>query len=490
MPDGTQQSRAGTSMRTDMKKCPRCGKLMPNEMMKCMKCGFVFAPAGEEVVSAASGVDKESDEGLPIRKPKKPGEEEKSNQTEEEAAREEDRGVEEKPEKGKEPETPEGGMPELEEEAGKGAKAGLEKGAKGAVEKKAAGAEIEKGAEAGLRKGAKIAGKEILGAGAKTAVTTGGRALAAGAASTGPPGWLILALIILLPFIILIVIILILMLVGIIMWFFHKGPISLKMPVNYNVPEYKQVLEEYKKYASEIDPKTGKPRLEIADPLDREFIEKGHPEIGQIDIRLLKTLVYLASKFEHIKVSHIISEYINMPGTEDNSDFIKAVISRQIWAHKQGQAADITEINSVNKYCVCQSPPPEGCGCEYIPVQVAWQDPVPEVPASIINPMCDFTSQSGPCCKDCYQPTAQANVHNLIKALLEMPAALNDQENMFVRQLITYSYERDVKPFETGAEKPTLDEVYGEEHYPQFPNYGLFALPDYPYMVDHVHIGF
>ena len=99
----------------------------------------------------------------------------------------------------------------------------------------------------------------------------------------------------------------------------------------------------------------------------------------------------------------------------------------------------------------------------------------------------------GGCTTSCYRPKAREKVHQVTKELLEMPSAdiprlgLPDLIGMRVTQLIVWSYERDVLPFETGAEKPTLDEVYGPR---PLTNTGLFATTGHNYLLDHIHIGF
>lgn len=99
----------------------------------------------------------------------------------------------------------------------------------------------------------------------------------------------------------------------------------------------------------------------------------------------------------------------------------------------------------------------------------------------------------GSCNTACYRPKAREKVHQVTKELLQMPSAdiprlgLPDPINMRITQLIIWSYERDVLPFETGAETPTLDEVYGKR---PLPNYGLFATTENNYLLNHIHIGF
>lgn len=79
-----------------------------------------------------------------------------------------------------------------------------------------------------------------------------------------------------------------------------------------------------------------------------------------------------------------------------------------------------------------------------------------------------------------YRPEARHKVHLVIKELLDMPFVLDDID-LRVTQLITYSYERDVRPFERDG---TLDKVYGRN---RSRNFGLFAMKE---ASDHLHIAY
>lgn len=79
-----------------------------------------------------------------------------------------------------------------------------------------------------------------------------------------------------------------------------------------------------------------------------------------------------------------------------------------------------------------------------------------------------------------YRPEARRKVHLVLRELLDMPFALNDID-LRVTQLITFSFERDVQPFEADG---TLDRVYGRN---RSRNFGLFAMPE---AHDHLHIGY
>ncbi len=82
---------------------------------------------------------------------------------------------------------------------------------------------------------------------------------------------------------------------------------------------------------------------------------------------------------------------------------------------------------------------------------------------------------------DCYAPTAQKNVHTAIGELLQFPYKTNDSDYYKINQLITYSNERDVIPFQ---EEGILDNLYG---LPRPANIGLFSMPE---AKDHLHIGY
>ena len=88
---------------------------------------------------------------------------------------------------------------------------------------------------------------------------------------------------------------------------------------------------------------------------------------------------------------------------------------------------------------------------------------------------------------------ARNKVHLVIKELMQMPSSkdsalgLPDLIGMRIMQLITWSYDRDVLPFETGEEKPSYKDVYGQK---TISNYGLFATSENNYLLDHIHIGY
>lgn len=79
-----------------------------------------------------------------------------------------------------------------------------------------------------------------------------------------------------------------------------------------------------------------------------------------------------------------------------------------------------------------------------------------------------------------YRPEARRKVHLVLRELLDMPFTLDDID-MRVTQLITFSHERDVQPFEANG---TLDRVYGRG---RSKNFGLFSMKE---AFGHLHIGY
>jgi hypothetical protein len=99
----------------------------------------------------------------------------------------------------------------------------------------------------------------------------------------------------------------------------------------------------------------------------------------------------------------------------------------------------------------------------------------------------------GSCIDSQKKAIAQEKVHIVIKQLMQMPSSTNstlglpDIINMRLTQLMTWSYNRDVLPFINGSEKPSYQDVYGNQ---SLPNYGLFATTDNNYLLDHIHLGY
>lgn len=114
-------------------------------------------------------------------------------------------------------------------------------------------------------------------------------------------------------------------------------------------------------------------KFELPNQQDRDFLES-----GQIDERLAAALDYLVQRHEHIRVSHIVSGYLDTNVNPESGAFHDEQITRNISAHRRGQAADIDEIDYVKEKCNCGNPKP---------VKVAWQiigeNPYGEVPDAL-----------------------------------------------------------------------------------------------------------
>jgi len=261
---------------------------------------------------------------------------------------------------------------------------------------------------------------------------------------------------------------------------------------------------------------------------------------GKIDARLVKALNYLISKHKMIRISHIISDYDLMNTNETGSDTNPQIIAN-ITAHKDGLAADTDEIDFVYKTvefdAKCQSGGVgaiagalgvgtviggvgtgdsdivyyndlnqellrlycqasitdiakdtntifKGQPAQAIPVKILWQDCKPNIKhagnqpdpcTTITDPVEQLVFQK------VYQPEARRKVHQAITELLQWPYDSGNKDYYRITQLITYSYSRDVAPWEKDG---TLDQLYG---LPRPANYGLF------YMLEawqNIHIGY
>jgi len=261
---------------------------------------------------------------------------------------------------------------------------------------------------------------------------------------------------------------------------------------------------------------------------------------GKIDARLVKALNYLISKHKMIRISHIISDYDLMNTNETGSDTNPQIIAN-ITAHKDGLAADTDEIDFVYKTvefdAKCQSGGVgaiagalgvgtviggvgtgdsdivyyndlnqellrlycqasitdiakdtntifKGQPAQAIPIKILWQDCKPNIKhagnqpdpcTTITDPVEQLVFQK------VYQPEARRKVHQAITELLQWPYDSGNKDYYRITQLITYSYSRDVAPWEKDG---TLDQLYG---LPRPANYGLF------YMLEawqNIHIGY
>lgn len=83
-------------------------------------------------------------------------------------------------------------------------------------------------------------------------------------------------------------------------------------------------------------------RLNYLDSADDKFVND-----GKADERMLKAIAYIVEKHTRIAISHIISAYQDMPGTENKEQDPQLV--KNISAHKEGLAGDIAQIDFVYK---------------------------------------------------------------------------------------------------------------------------------------------
>ena len=250
---------------------------------------------------------------------------------------------------------------------------------------------------------------------------------------------------------------------------------------------------------------------------DRDYVKD-----GKIDYRLAKALVYLSGKHEMINVSEIIHDYQYMDTSEAGTDTNPQII-KNISAHKDGLAADINQIDFVykvfqeNKDCSVASNGLAGdivyyndlneelfrlkCQgtlfdvaktnttwhnqtAEGIPIKILYQDCKPPIEHAGNQPD-PCTTITDPIEQEVFQKVfqleARRKTHLTIAELLQFPYDAGDVNQYKVTQLITYSYERDVQPFEKDG---TLDKLYG---LPRPANYGLFALKE---AWQNIHIGY
>ena len=166
-----------------------------------------------------------------------------------------------------------------------------------------------------------------------------------------------------------VVALIVLIILGVLAAYWIKtGPTGRTAPVVAGVDD-----PNVKKIVSLID--VNDPKLEIANDRDKEFIKS-----GKIDKRLAAALAYLAERHEHIRVSHIVSGYEDINTNTESGRFHDIKYPNNISAHKQGQAADVDEIDYVKDKCNCGSK---------IPVKVAWQtigeSPFAESPPDVLN---------------------------------------------------------------------------------------------------------
>jgi len=240
---------------------------------------------------------------------------------------------------------------------------------------------------------------------------------------------------------------------------------------------------------------------------DKDYMQNS----GKIDARLVKALNYLVSKHKMIRISHIISDYDMMNTNETGSETNPQIIPN-ITAHKDGLAADTDEIDFVYRVfqestsCSAASNGLKGdivyfndlnaellrlpCmgnlwdtgktnttfngqPAEAIPIQINWQDCKPNIKhaGDLPDPCTTITDPNEQLVfQQVYQPEARRKVHLAITELLKWPYDSGNKDYYRITQIITYSYDRDVQPFEKDG---TLDKIYG---LPRPANYGLFYM--------------
>lgn len=164
-----------------------------------------------------------------------------------------------------------------------------------------------------------------------------------------------------------VVAIIILIILGTVAAYWAKtGPTGRTSPIAAGIDD-----PNVKKIISLMD--SNDPKLEIANDRDKEFIKS-----GKIDKRLAAALAYLAERHEHIRVSHIVSGYEDIKTNTESGRFHDIKYPNNISAHKNGQAADIDEIDYVKEKC--------NCG-DKIPVKISWQtigeNPLVETPDAL-----------------------------------------------------------------------------------------------------------
>ena len=273
-------------------------------------------------------------------------------------------------------------------------------------------------------------------------------------------------------------------------------------------------LQKLENLSSQPSRVMGYNQVNVMTTRDQEYLQT-----GEIDERLIKALVYLSQKHQYLRISHIISAYENM---KINPEAGSSALVQNISAHVDGLAADIDQIDFVykvfqeNKDCSVATgglagdvvffndlneellrlkclgdlfslaktnTTWNGQPAEGIPIKILYQDPKPanKHAGNEPDPSLNLNPIDQQIYNKVYQPEARRKVHLVISELLQFPKTLENPAKYLVTQLITYSYERDVKPFEDDG---TLAELYGANH-PS--NYGLFAMEE---SWQNIHIGY
>lgn len=156
-----------------------------------------------------------------------------------------------------------------------------------------------------------------------------------------------------------VVLLVIAVIVALVAAYYLRGSAGKTIPqrAGKNDPNIAKVLSLTKQETGEKG--SGNMKINFLNSRDLEYIQS-----GQVDKRLLASLVYLAEHHEHIRVSHIVSGYEDMQTNVESGSFHDKQLANNISAHKDGLAADIDEIDYVNDKC--------DCGTK-IPVKVSWQ---------------------------------------------------------------------------------------------------------------------
>lgn len=246
-------------------------------------------------------------------------------------------------------------------------------------------------------------------------------------------------------------------------------------------------------------------KLDYLTARDKEYIQT-----GKMDRRLGEVLVWLINKHERIRVSHIISEYEDMPVNNESGTESNSAVVNNISAHKDGLAADLDELDFVFKVfedtdecdeasdgamtdivyyndleeelfrieCLTPKTAKTKANTTFknnpaiaIPIQIRWQDKKPSNIKWLEN-VEDPGDTTDPTQKEIYQkvyqPEARRKVHLVIDELLKYPSEKGDPTKYRLVQLITFSFSRDVQPFSA-----VLDDLYGQN---RSSNFGLFSM--------------
>jgi hypothetical protein len=311
----------------------------------------------------------------------------------------------------------------------------------------------------------------------------------AGAAIIGFFGWWVLAIVA--------IIVIVVIVISIILYstaasgYFGKAQPVAAGTISTN-SDIKQAID----YSAKPTGVTGYNQLMFLVASDKDYMANS----GKIDARLVKALNYLISKHKMVRISHIISDYDLMNTNETGSDTNPQIIAN-ITAHKDGLAADVDEIdfvyevdlqgtvtyyNDLNQVLLTLPDTTAGIWnvskvntifngqpAQALPIPILDQDCKPNIKhaGNLPDPCTTITDPTQMLVfQKVYQPEARRKVHQAITELLQWPHDSGNTDYYRITQLITYSYARDVQPFEQNG---TLDKLYG---LPRPANYGLFYM--------------